>query len=236
MIVPGSAGSLVCDDLADSPVIAAVVSRERLLRDGVESILRDRGFSIRYSAALVQEVLAELHDGVPPDVLILLGVLPLSPEEIQALRATRDTAPNARIVILAEDDCEPVLLERLVSMGVDALLPIDLSAEVLVEAISLVLLGEGFMFIEVMQRVLARRELAAEVSIPDLTKREHDIIRLVAEGCSNRTIADWLNSSEGAIKAEVRRLLRKLGAANRTQAAIWAVKMGLISEARRSSE
>jgi two-component system, NarL family, nitrate/nitrite response regulator NarL len=221
---------------ADHPVVAAVVSRERLFRDGVECILRDRGFVIGYSAAQVRELLAELRDGARPEVLILLGALPLGPDEMAALRAARDTVPNVRIIMLAEDDADPALLERLVSLGVDALLPIDLSAEILVEAIRLVLLGEGFMFIEFMQRMLARRERHAEAAIPDLTKREFDIIRLVAEGCSNKTIADWLNSTEGAVKVEIRRLLRKVGAANRTQAAIWAMKMGLVSEAGRPSE
>jgi DNA-binding NarL/FixJ family response regulator len=229
---------LVSDSLldADRPVVAAVVSGERLFRDGVECILRDRGFVIRYSAAIVRELVAKLRDDARPDVVILLGTLPLSPDEMEALRAARDTVPNVRIIILAEDDADPALLERLVSLGADALLPIDLSAEVLVEAILLVLLGEGFMFIEFMQRMLARRELAVEVPIPDLTKREFDIIRLVAEGCSNKTIADWLNSTEGAVKVEIRRLLRKIGAANRTQAAIWAMKMGLLSDAGRPSE
>jgi DNA-binding NarL/FixJ family response regulator len=221
---------------ADHPVVAAVVSRERLFRDGVERILRDRGFVIRYSAALVRELLAKLRDDARPDVVILLGALPLSPDEMEALRAARDIVPSVRIIILAEDDADPALLERLVSLGVDALLPIDLSAEVLVEAVQLVLLGEGFMFIEFMQRMLARRELAAEVPIPDLTKREFDILRLVAEGCSNKTIADWLNSTEGAVKVEIRRLLRKVGVANRTQAAIWAMKTGLLSDAGRPSE
>jgi two-component system nitrate/nitrite response regulator NarL len=218
----------------DSPVVAAVIARQRLFRDGVEYILRDRGFAMHYSAASVQKLLIELHDGVPPDVLVLIGALPLSPDEMQALRAIREIAPNVRIIILAEDDCGSELLGRLVSIGVDALIPIDLSAEVLVEAILLVLLGEDFMFVEFVQRMLAVRELTMETPIPDLTKRELEIIRLVAEGRSNKIIADSLNSTEGAVKAEIRRLLRKLGAANRTQAAIWAAKMGLLSEADRS--
>jgi two-component system nitrate/nitrite response regulator NarL len=218
------------DKRAAGPVVAAVVSHERLFRDGVESILRDRGFSIRYSIPSVGDLLTRLRGNAPPDVLILLGILPLNPDEVCALQTAREAVPKVRIIILAENDCDPAQLERLMSIGVDALLPIDLSAEALVEALLLVLLGEGFMFIEFMQRLLARRELAVMPPTPDLTARQLDIVRLLAEGCSNKTIAEWLHATEGAVKVEIRRLLRKLGAANRTQAAIWAMERGLVSE------
>ncbi len=223
------------EKLTGGPVLAAVVSHERLFRDGVESILRDRGFSIRYSTPSVQDLLARLRHDAPPDVLILLGVLPLNTDEMHALQTAREAAPTVRIIILAENDSEPALLERLMSVGVDALLPIDLSADVLVEAVLLVLLGEGFMFSEFMQRLLARRECAAVAPAPDLTERQLNIVRLLAEGCSNKTIADWLHATEGAVKVEIRRLLRKVGAANRTQAAIWAMERGLVSETEHPS-
>jgi two-component system, NarL family, nitrate/nitrite response regulator NarL len=227
---------LTSEKLTGGPVLAAVVSHERLFRDGVESILRDRGFSIRYSTPSVQDLLAKLRHDAPPDVLILLGVLPLNADEMHALQAARDAAPAVRMIILAETDSEPALLERLMSLGVDALLPIDLSADVLVEAVLLVLLGEGFMFSEFMQRLLARRECAAAAApVPDLTERQLNIVRLLAEGCSNKTIADWLHATEGAVKVEIRRLLRKVGAANRTQAAIWAMERGLVSETEHRS-
>ena len=207
----------------------AVVSSDRLLRDGIEAILEDEGFSVSLSVAHVEDVVRKLRGGAaPPDVLILVGALTSSDcDEISALDAVRETAPDLRIVVFAEEDAKPACLRRLVSIGVDALLPADLSAEILVQSIRLVLLGEGFMFTEYIQR-LVKREPRAGAPMPDLTPRELEIIRLMAEGQSNRTIAGWLNLTEAAVKVHIRRVLRKLGAANRTQAAIWAVERGLV--------
>jgi two-component system nitrate/nitrite response regulator NarL len=64
--------------------------------------------------------------------------------------------------------------------------------------------------------------------MPDLTAREIEIIRLMAAGHSNKAIAEGLNLTEPSVKVQIRRLLRKIGAANRTQAAIWAMERGLV--------
>lgn len=213
---------------APAMVVAAVVSSDRLLRDGIQAILEGRGFSIGLSVPHITEVMRNLRSGAePPDVLILVGALTSDEDEISALDRVRETAPGLRIIVFAEEEAEPRVLRRLISSGVDALLPTNLSAEILVQAIRLVLLGEGFMFTEYVQR-LVEREPHVEVPMPDLTPRELEIIRLMAEGRSNRTIAEWLNLTEASVKVRIRRLLRKLGASNRTQAAIWAVERGLI--------
>jgi two-component system, NarL family, nitrate/nitrite response regulator NarL len=211
-----------------SAVVAAVVSSDRLLRDGIEAILEGKGFSVSLSVAHVEDVVRKLRGGgAPPNVLILVGALTSDGDEIAALDAVRETAPDLRIVVFAEEEVKPACLRRLVSIGVDALLPADLSAEILVQSIRLVLLGEGFMFTEYVQRMV-EREPRVGAPMPDLTPRELDIIRFMAEGQSNRTIAGRLNLTEAAVKVHIRRVLRKLGATNRTQAAIWAVERGLV--------
>ena len=209
-------------------VVAAVVSPDRLLRDGVEAILQGKGFSVGVSVPRIKDFVRNLRGGgSPPDVLMLVGALPSQGDEISALGAVREAAPNLRIMVFAEEDADPVFLRRLISVGVDALLPTDLSAEILVQSVRLVLLGEGFMFTEYVHRLL-EREPPAEASMPDLTPREIEIIRFMAEGHSNKTIAGWLGLTEASVKVQIRRLLRKLGATNRTQAAIWAMERGLV--------
>jgi two-component system nitrate/nitrite response regulator NarL len=209
-------------------VVAAIVSSDRLLRDGVEAILESKGFSIGLSVAHVEEFVRSLPNGdAPPDVLILVGALRSDYDEISALGSVRETAPNIRIIVFAEERADPAFLRRMMSIGVDALLPTDLSAEILVQSIRLVLLGEGFMFTDYVRRLL-ERELLVDASMPDLTPRELEIISFMAEGQSNKTIADGLNLTEASIKVQIRKLLRKLGATNRTQAAIWAVERGLV--------
>ena len=209
-------------------VVAAIVSPERLLRDGVEAILESKGFSVGLSVSRVKDLARNLPDGeAPPDVLILVGALPSNSDEISALGSVRETVPNLRIIVFAEERADPAFLRRLISIGVDALLPTDLSAEILVQSIRLVLLGEGFMFTEYVRRLL-EREVLIDASMPDLTPREREIISFVAEGQSNKMIAGWLNLTEASVKVQIRKLLRKLGTTNRTQAAIWAVERGLV--------
>jgi two-component system nitrate/nitrite response regulator NarL len=209
-------------------VVAAIVSPNRLLRDGVEAILEGKGFSVGLSVSHVKDFVRSLPGGdAPPEVLILVGALPSDSDEISALGSVRETAPNLRIIVFAEERADPVFLRRLISIGVDALLPTDLSAEILVQSIRLVLLGEGFMFTEYIRRLL-EGELLLDVPMPDFTPRELKIICFMAEGQSNKTIAGWLNLTEASVKVQIRRLLRKLGATNRTQAAIWAVERGLV--------
>jgi two-component system, NarL family, nitrate/nitrite response regulator NarL len=209
-------------------VVAAIVSPERLLRDGVEAILESKGFSVGLSVSRVKDFARNLPNGdAPPDVLILVGALPSNGDEISALGSVRETAPNLRIIVFAEERADPAFLRRLISIGVDALLPTDLSAEILVQSIRLVLLGEGFMFTEYVRRLL-EREVLIDASMPDLTPRELEIISFMAEGQSNKTIAGWLNLTEASVKVQIRKLLRKLGTTNRTQAAIWAVERGLV--------
>jgi two-component system nitrate/nitrite response regulator NarL len=207
-------------------VVAGVVSSDRLLRDGVDAILQRTGFSIGFSVPRIIDVVRNLQSGnAPPDVLILVGALPVESDEISALASVREAAPNLRIIVFAEEDADPAFLRCLISIGVDALLPTDLSAEILIQSIRLVLLGEGFMCTEHVHRLLEREPTA---SMPDLTPREIEIIRFMAEGHSNKTIAGWLSLTEPSVKVQIRKLLRKLGATNRTQAAIWAMERGLV--------
>jgi two-component system, NarL family, nitrate/nitrite response regulator NarL len=209
-------------------VAAAVVSCDRLLRDGVEAILEGKGISVSLSVSHVRDFVGSLRSGdAPPNVLILVGALTSEGDEISALECVREDVPDLRIIVFAEEGVKPIFLRRLIAIGVDAILPTNLSAEILVQSIRLVLLGEGFMFTEYLQR-LVEREAHVDLSMPDLTPRELEIIRFMAEGQSNRTIAGWLNLTEASVKVHIRRLLRKLGATNRTQAAIWAVERGVV--------
>jgi two-component system, NarL family, nitrate/nitrite response regulator NarL len=223
--MPGAAVERRHDTAA---VVASVVSPDRLFREGIEAILQEKGFAIGLSGRDVKEFALDLEASVdPPDILILMGAASLDNDELSALRATREAVPNLRIIVFAEPDADRTSLCRLISIGIDALLPTDLSAEILVQSMRLVLLGEGFMFTEYVHRLLAHENLG-DASLPELTPRELKIIRFMAEGHSNKTIAQRLDLSEASVKAQIRRLLRKLGATNRTQAAIWAMRRGLI--------
>lgn len=139
----------------------------------------------------------------------------------------REAHTDLPTIVIAEKDADRASLMRLISVGVDAILPTDLCAEVLVQSIRLVSLGEQFIFSEYVRRLLDDPRPSA-TPMPDLTRRQIEIMRFVAAGNSNKTIAEELNLTEPSVKVHIRRLLRKIGAANRTQAAIWALERGVV--------
>lgn len=205
-----------------------IVSADRLLRDGVEAILARKGFSIALSVASAGDLVRGLHGGdAAPDVLILVDALPSEDDQISALGAVREACTDLPIIVIAEKSADAASLRRLISVGVDAILPSDLCADILVQSIRLVLLGEQFIFSEYVQRLLDHPR-PSDHPMPDLTRRQIEIIRFVAAGNSNKTIAEELNLTEPSVKVHIRSLLRKIGAANRTQAAIWAMERGLV--------
>jgi len=222
--------SLPLSAAAEKPaeVAAALVSADRLLRDGVEAILEGNGFSVTVSVQRVADLVPILRGGsASPDILILIGALPSQNDGISALSSVREAAPGLRIIVFAEENADPAFLRRLVSIGVDALLPTELTAEILVQSIRLVLLGEGVMFTDYAHRLLECTP-PHQTPMPDLTPREIEIMRFMAGGNANKTIAERLNLTEPGVKVQIRKLLRKLGATNRTQAAIWAMEWGLV--------
>lgn len=205
-----------------------IVSADRLLRDGVEAILTGKGFSVPLSVDCAGDLMRGLNRAdAAPDVLILVDAPPSDDDEISALSAVREAHTGLPTIVIAEKSADRASLERLISAGVDAILPTDLCAEILVQSIRLVLLGEQFIFSEYVQRLLDHPH-PNHTPMPDITLRELEMIRFVAAGNSNKTIADELNLTEPSVKVHIRRLLRKIGAANRTQAAIWALERGLV--------
>lgn len=93
----------------------------------------------------------------------------------------------------------------------------------LVQAIQLVALG-GDVFPTRLSRAFVGRAIAG--IDPHLTPRERDILRGLVDGCSNKEIANRLGTADMTVKAQLRHLLRKIGAGNRTQAALWARENG----------
>ena len=213
----------------EAPVIAALVARQRLVRDGIETLLRRQGWAISASTPLFRDLERSFQKGATAQVLILVNAVPGDAGEEHALQFVREAAPEMRTVGFFDSDTDPAVLDRVVAIGVDALLPLDVSGEVLVEAIQLVLLGETFMFTGFADGLLARPATVDEAPPPDLTAREIEIIRLLTAGLPNRAIADRMGWTEPAVKVQIRKLLRKLGAANRTQVAIWAMRRGWLN-------
>jgi NarL family two-component system response regulator LiaR len=163
-----------------------------------------------------------------PDVVLMDLVMP-GVDGVEAIRRIKEGRPQARVLVLSSflDD------ERLfpaVRAGAAGYLLKDVEPRELVKAIRTVHGGEALLHPAVAARLMD--EFAAgrapEPSADGLTDREREVLTLIARGLANKLIARELSISEKTVKAHVSSILGKLGVSDRTQAALYAVRSGLV--------
>jgi two-component system, NarL family, response regulator LiaR len=182
------------------------------------------------------EVVGEAEDGkealaaaerLDPDVILLDLVMPRV-DGIAALHGLRERSPRSRVIVLTtflEDD----KLLPAVRAGAAGYLLKDVEPKELVSAIRTVHAGEALLHPAAAARVMAE---LVESSRPRpaalLTPRETEVLALIARGQPNKVIARELGVSEKTVKTHVSNVLGKLGVSDRTQAALYAVREGLV--------
>ncbi len=215
---PGSARLVIADD-------------HDLVRAGLRSVLaRERGVEIIGEAATGKEAVS-LCRRLQPD-LVLMDVRMPEMDGLAATRAIKAECPRTSVIIVTMHENPDYLFEALKAGAAGYVLK-DASQHELVTAVRQVLRGEALLNAEVATRLLQR--LATETTQPPpgpavpLTPREQDVLRLLAQGQTNREIGKNLIVSVGTVKVHVERILAKLGVSDRTQAAVRAVELGLAS-------
>jgi DNA-binding NarL/FixJ family response regulator len=183
-------------------------------------------------------VVAEARDGREavaltaahrPDVVVLDVRMPLL-SGVEATRAIRQAGTPAKILVLTTFDLDEYVHDALRS-GADGFLLKNTPPHRFVEAIRLVEAGEAVLAPAVTARLVdaftRNPPPAPHPGLDELTDRERDVLILVADGLSNRQIASRLGLSESNVKSRLNRILSRLGAANRVQAALLARSAGL---------
>lgn len=162
----------------------------------------------------------ELHKTLNPEITIMDLRLP-GISGFDAIAAIRKHNSAARILVLSNyEGSEDV--HRALQVGAMAYLLKDICKEELIQAILAVHNGKRYLSSAVGTR------LAERVPGSELTGRELDVLRLLAQGFSNRSIADALKISENTARIHVGRILDKLGVVDRTQAVIAAIQRGIV--------
>jgi NarL family two-component system response regulator LiaR len=180
------------------------------------------------------EVVGEAADGVGaeqmtstlrPDVVLMDLVMPNTDgiATIRRLRAAREK-PTVLVLTSFLDD---VHVFAALQAGAAGYLLKDVQPDELVRAIRHVHQGESALHPKVAARLV--QHTAQPAGFADFTPRERDVLRLLAEGFANKEIARRLSLSEKTVKTHVSNILQKLGVADRTQAALLAVRRGLVS-------
>jgi NarL family two-component system response regulator LiaR len=147
---------------------------------------------------------------------------------VAAIRRIRERVPDTRVVVLTSFASDDQVIPA-VQAGAAGYLLKDVEPTGLEAAIRLVHEGEALLDPQIAGRVMeevARPSPSADVSM--LTPREREVLRLLARGLSNRELADTLVVSEKTVKTHVSSILMKLGVHDRTQAALLAVREGLV--------
>lgn len=173
------------------------------------------------------EMVRQLH----PHVALMDLVLPQL-DGIAATRQIKAMAPGVKVIALTSfTDDEKVF--PAIQAGASSYLLKDVSPDDLAEAIRAAYRGEARLHPDIMRKLMEQVASQAgpipRAPVDNVTQRELDVIRLVAEGCNNHEIAEKLVISEKTVKTHISNILSKLHLEDRTQLAIYAIKRGLVS-------
>jgi DNA-binding NarL/FixJ family response regulator len=201
-----------------------LVDDHAVVRQGLRMFLAtDAGLYVVGEAQNGQEALEKVAE-LQPDVVLMDLLMPVM-DGVRATREIRARFPEVEVIALTSV-LEDQWVAEAIHAGATGYLLKDTQPEELIEAIYAA--GRG----EVRLHPEAARRLAQEVRTAEmreaLTPRETEILRLIAQGLSNKRIAQQLNLSELTVKTHVSNLLSKLGLSSRTQAALFAIREGLI--------
>jgi NarL family two-component system response regulator LiaR len=206
-----------------------VVDDQAIVRKGICALLgTERSIEVIGEAGNGVEAVARA-EALRPDVILMDLVMP----EMNGIEATgRITAaqPGARILVLTSFAADDQVFPAIQAGALGYLLK-DSSPVELVQAILQVHRGEPSLDSTLASRVLyeiAHPARTQRTSDP-LSERELEVLRLLAQGCSNREIAEQLVIADMTVRAHVSNILSKLHLASRTQAALYAIKEGLAS-------
>ncbi|MCE0461049.1 response regulator [Pseudomonas uvaldensis] len=188
------------------------------------------GFEVVGQARDGQEAL-DLCERLQPDIAILDIRMPVL-NGLGAARILRQRQPGIKVMIFTMDD-SPDHLEAAIGAGAVGYLLKDASRDEVLDALERVARGEEALNSSVSARLLRRmaeRGASGASQLQALTARERQVLGLVAGGFSNREIGEKLGIAPGTAKAHVERVIGKLGAADRTQAAVRGVALGLVAQ------
>jgi len=198
-----------------------------VVRQGTRVLLQDAGdIEVVGEAGNGAEAVAKALE-LKPDVVLMDLSMPQM-DGVEAIRALAEKAPEIKVLLLTGSGVEERIFDALEAGALGYLSKTAQSDEIL-EAVRRVHSGDPSLPPEITRRLLTRlggspdhREL-----VDPLTEREEEVLALVAEGMSNRDIAEHLHVSETTVRTHVSHILSKVGVKNRVQAALFALRTGI---------
>ncbi len=215
----------------ENEITLLIADDHPMVRAGLRSMLSDSRISIVGEAGGGREAV-EMITNLKPRIALLDIRMP-DIDGIQALEAIKAAKLDTRVIMVTTYRSTAYLLRSL-SAGAAGFVLKDISREELLAAVYSVAQGTSLVDSQFLQDVLRSLESVEKTDeeptevVESLTAREMDILRLMVEGLTNQAIGDVLGLSAGTVKGYAQTVMHKLGTNDRTQAAVKAIRMGLV--------
>jgi len=209
-----------------------IVDDHQVVRQGLRTFLELQDDIVVVGEAGDGLQAVEMVQQHQPDVVLMDLVMPRL-DGIAATRQVKSLAADVKVIALTSFTEDEKVFPA-IQAGASGYLLKDVSPDELVEAIRAAYQGEARLHPEItrklMEQVSHQTQPTRETQVDDITDRERDVVRLVAQGRSNHDIALDLVISEKTVKTHISNILSKLHLQDRTQLAIYAIKKGLVDE------
>ena len=201
----------------------------RMVREGLKQLLEtDSEINVVAEAGDGYECL-NLTNKTKPDIVLLDINMP-NMDGIQVLNIMKQQKMLCKVIVLTRHN-EIEYLVKALEIGCDGFILKDSDFDTLKKAIFSVYSGETYIepsLMPLLNSSLAERDVLKE-KVSDLTRREMEVLKMIASGAFNKEIALTLNISERTVKNHVSNIFKKIGVSDRTQAAVFAIKNNIIS-------
>ncbi len=198
-----------------------------MLRQSLRRALTDKGLEVVGEAGDGDEA-ARLAIELQPDVVLMDVSMPVL-DGVEATRVVRDRAPAVQVVILTMH-ADKAVLDRAIRAGAVGYLVKDCTMDEVVRTVQQAAAGETALSAELAGAMLAEAVQPAGGQAPEsiITRREEEVLQLIAEGLSTSEVAGRLYISAKTVKNHLASVYQKLDSRDRTQAVVRAVRMGII--------
>ena len=210
-------------------ITVLLVDDHPLLRQGVAQLIdMEDELKVIGEAGSGEEAIPKAHELNPDLILLDLNMKGMS--GIETLKAMREQEITSRIVVFTVSDSHDDVISAL-RAGADGYLLKDSEPEELLPAIKQVAKGQQIFspkLSQIMANALRNKTNDTSNKQAELTSRELEIVKLIAQGKTNKEIARELNITEATVKVHVKNLLKKLSLKSRVEAALWAVSNKIV--------
>lgn len=212
-----------------NPITLIIVDDHAVVRQGVRAFFEGQAQFDVIGEAENGETAAKLAESLIPDVMLMDLIMP-DMDGVETTRRVKVVSPRTQVVVLTSYHEDEHIFPALQAGALSYILK-DVRMEELAEAVKKAAQGEPSLDPRVAARMIQELSGARQNEsnpFADLTKREMEILKLIANGMSNHEIAEELVISEYTVKGHVSNILSKLHLADRTQAAVYAWRKGVV--------